>query len=270
MQSTSRDSLAALRGELDALIDSGADASAVAGDLHGFANVLDAQSRLRRMLSDPAAPTERRQGTATTLLGGKVGSASLGVISSAVAARWSSPFDLVDSLVELGNQAIFGAAQKAGSLPTMEDELFRFGRILESESSLTTLLDDQSVQLSRRTSLLESVLGDKVQPLTRQLLVQALSQRGRGYALRVEGLADDAAARQDRSVAKVRSAVPLSDAQEERLAQALTATYGRPIGVRTEVDPTVRGGLVIRVGDELIDGSVASRLATARAALAGS
>lgn len=269
MQSTSRDSLAALRGELDALIDSGADAPAVAGDLYGFANVLETQSRLRRMLSDPAAPAEQRQATAARLLDGKVGSASLGVISSAVGARWSSPFDLVDSLIELGNQALFGAGEKAGSLPTMEDELFRFGRILEAESALSTLLDDEAVSLERRTSLLRSVLGDKVHPLTLQLLVQALARHGRGYALRVEALADDAATRQDRSVAKVRSAVPLTDEQEERLARALTATYGRPVGVRTEVDPAVRGGLVIRVGDELIDGSVATRLASARAALAG-
>lgn len=269
MQSTSRDSLAALRGGLDAHIDGGADASSLAGDLYGFANVLESQSRLRRLLSDPAAPVEQRQGTANALLSGKVGSASLQVISSAVGSRWSSPFDLVDSLVELGNQALFGAAAKAGSLPTMEDELFRFGRILESESALTTLLDDQSVDLERRTALLRSVLGSKVQPPTLQMLVQALEQRGRGFALRVEALADNAAERQNRSVARVRSAVPLSDQQEQRLAQALSATYGRPIGVRTDVDPTVRGGLVIRVGDELIDGSVASRLATARAALAG-
>lgn len=269
MQSASRESLALLRRDIEPMIVGRADSSALAGDLYGFANLLEGQARLRRLLSDPAAPIDQRKGTATALLGGKVGSGALELIGSAVGSRWSSPFDLVDSLVELGNQAVFAGAESTGSLAAMEDELFRFGRILEAESSVTTLLDDQSIDLPRRSALLRSLVGGKVQPLTMQLLEQALAQRGRGFALRVEALADAAAARQSRSVARVRSAVPLSPEQERRLAQALTATYGRPIGVRTEVDPAVRGGLVIRVGDELIDGSVAKRLASARAALAG-
>jgi F-type H+-transporting ATPase subunit delta len=61
----------------------------------------------------------------------------------------------------------------------------------------------------------------------------------------------------------------LSDAQQERLAAALSEMYGRSISVRTALDPHVRGGLVVRVGDEIIDGSIASRFAEARAALAG-
>ncbi|MDR1998802.1 MAG: F0F1 ATP synthase subunit delta [Frankiaceae bacterium] len=269
MQATSRDSLAALRGELDALLDSGAEGTGLAGDVHGFANVLETEPRLRRVLSDPAAPVERRQQTAAALLDGKVAPASLAVISSAVGARWSSPFDLIDSLVEVGNQALFAAAEQSGGLPAVEDELFRFGRILESEAELATLFDDRSVELARRAGLLRSVLGDKVQPITQQLLVQALAQPGGNYALRAQRLADDAAARQHRSFAKVRTAVALTGEQERRLAQALTQTYGRAIEVRAEIDPAVRGGLVIRVGDELIDGSVATRLAAARTALAG-
>jgi F-type H+-transporting ATPase subunit delta len=70
-------------------------------------------------------------------------------------------------------------------------------------------------------------------------------------------------------VARVISAVPLTDEQERRLAAALTEMYDRPISVRSALDPEIRGGLVVRVGDEVIDGSVAHRFATARAALAG-
>jgi F-type H+-transporting ATPase subunit delta len=95
------------------------------------------------------------------------------------------------------------------------------------------------------------------------------SQRKRSIVLAIDNLLEAAAARQDRSIARVVSATPLSEAQEQRLAAALTGLYGRPILVRTALDPDVRGGLVVRVGDEVIDGSIASRFAAARAALAG-
>jgi len=63
------------------------------------------------------------------------------------------------------------------------------------------------------------------------------------------------------------TAVDLTSEQESRLTAALTDIYGRPIALRTAVDPAVRGGLAIRVGDEVIDGTISSRLAAARAAL---
>jgi F-type H+-transporting ATPase subunit delta len=269
MQSTSRDSLAALSGELDATIAGGGDLPALAGDVYAVADLLSGQARLRRMLSDPSIEPDRRSETAKNLLRGKVGEAALGVVSAAVTARWSSSWDLVEALGILANEALFAAAEKSGSLNAVEDELFRFGRILDAEPQLTTLLDDQAVPTARRSALLGTVIDGKVSPTTAQLLRYALSQAGRsGFPMRVEALAEGAAARQNRSIARVRSAVALSSEQEEQLAASLSSTYGRPIGVRTQIDPSVLGGLVIRVGDELIDGSVASRLAAARSALA--
>jgi F-type H+-transporting ATPase subunit delta len=270
MQSTSRDSLAALSGELDATIAGGGDLPALSGDLYAVADLLSAQARLRRMLSDPSIEPARRSETASSLLRGKIGDAALGVVSSAVTARWSASWDLVEALGDLGNEALFGAAETSGVLNTVEDELFRFGRILDGQPQLTTLLDDQSVPTARRSALLGTVTDGKVNPITTQLLRYALSQAGRsGFPIRVDALAEGAAARQHRSIARVRSAVALSTDQEARLAALLSATYGRSIGVRTQIDPSVLGGLVIRVGDELIDGSVASRLAAARSGLAG-
>jgi F-type H+-transporting ATPase subunit delta len=268
MQSTSRDSLAALRGELEVTINGAGDLPALAGDLFAVADLLAGQARLRRMLSDPSIEPARRSDTAGNLLRGKIGDASLGVVSSAVTARWSASWDLADALGELGNEALFGAAEKSGALNDVEDELFRFGRILDAEPQLTTLLDDQSVPTERRSALLGTVTEGKVNPITTQLLRYALSQAGRsGFPMRVEALAEGAASRQHRSIARVRSAVALSPEQEERLAASLSSTYGRSIGVRTQIDPSVIGGLIIRVGDDLIDGSVASRLAAARSAL---
>ena len=125
--------------------------------------------------------------------------------------------------------------------------------------------------LARRAQLLTSVVGGRVSVVTERLLSSALAtQTATGVTARVENLVSAAASMQQRSNALVRSAVALSEAQESRLAAALSAIYGRQIAVRTQVDPSVLGGLLIRVGDEMIDGSVASRLAAARSALADS
>lgn len=270
MQATSRDSLAGVRQETEAVIGSATELPSVAADVFAVAELLAAQPRLRRMLSDPAIEAPRRSETASRLLAGRIGAPAARLVQTAVTARWSAPWDLVDALSEVGNELLLGAAEKAGTLDDVEDQLFRFGRILEGQPRLATLLDDRSVPVARRAELLYGVLGSKVDQVTLALVTHALGAAGRAsYATSIEDLATATAARQNRSIARVRSAVPLTDAQEQRLAALLSATYGRSIGVRTEVDPAVRGGLVIRVGDELIDGSVATRLATARSALSG-
>jgi F-type H+-transporting ATPase subunit delta len=192
------------------------------------------------------------------------------VVETAARLRWSRPWDLVDGLEDIADDALFAAAEKNGSLDEVEDELFRFERILAAQSPLTTLLDELTVPAERRVGLLRDLLGRKVQPVTEQLLEHAVaSGRKRSIELAIDDLLDAGARRRERSVARVLSAVPLTTEQETRLASVLSTMYGRPISVRSAVDPTVQGGLVIRVGDELIDGSIATRFATARSQLAG-
>jgi F-type H+-transporting ATPase subunit delta len=87
--------------------------------------------------------------------------------------------------------------------------------------------------------------------------------------LAIDDLLEEAAARRAESTARVLSAVELSTEQLDRLTSALGQVYGRAMTVRAATDPAVRGGLVVRVGNEVIDGSVATRLLTARSALAG-
>jgi F-type H+-transporting ATPase subunit delta len=168
------------------------------------------------------------------------------------------------------DQANAAAAEKAGDVAAIEDELFRFERILQTESEVAGLLDEYTVDPARRIALLDRLVEAKVSPITLQLLRHAVtSQRKRSITLAIDDLLEKAAERQERSVARVISAVPLTDAQQVRLAGALSALYGRPISVRTAIDTDVRGGLIVRVGDEVIDGSIATRFAEARAALAG-
>lgn len=142
-------------------------------------------------------------------------------------------------------------------------------RILEAEPQLTTLLDSAAQPTDRRVELLRTLVSTKVTPTAMLLLEHAIrSGRRRGITAAISRLLEDAAARQDRSIARVTSAVPLTDAQESRLSAVLSEYFRRRISVRTAVEPAVRGGLMIRIGDEVIDGTVSTRLALARNALA--
>jgi F-type H+-transporting ATPase subunit delta len=273
MRSASRQALDALREQENTVLGGRVSADSLAGianDLYAVGDLLVGQPRLRRTLGDPATSAEARATLVGTLLEGKVAKQSLDLVKTAVSQRWSSPWDLADSLESAGDDALFAAAEKGHTLDRVEDELFRFERILQNEGEIAGLLDEATVDVVRRTTLLDSLVKDKISPITLALLHHAVaSQRKRSVALAIDDLLEEAAARQHRSVARVISAVPLSADQQERLAATLSTMYGRAISVRTALDPQLRGGLVVRVGDEVIDGSIATRFANARAALAG-
>jgi F-type H+-transporting ATPase subunit delta len=271
-QSASRESLAALRERLDGVTGRFSTESGLmefASELYSVAELLHGQPRLRRLVADPATTPEARSDLIGRLLEGKVGASALTLVKDAVALRWSSPWDLVNGLEHVADDALLAAAEQARSLDEVEDELFRFERVLDGDSQLVTLLDDAVVPAARRIGLLNDLLEAKVSPVTLALVQHAVaSGRRAGIEASLDALLDAAAARRDRSVARVISAVALTDAQESRLAAVLADMYGHPISVRTAVDPAIQGGLIIRVRGEVIDGSVSSHLAAARAALA--
>jgi F-type H+-transporting ATPase subunit delta len=267
LQSASREALSEAQSRLDAHIDASgpADLNRLAEDLFAVLGLLDREHSLRRALADPATPPDARSGLADRLLDGKIGRPALDVVSDLVKSRWSRAGDLVEAVEALGRAAAFGVAEKDGSLDRVEDELFRFGRILDREPELSRLLSDQAVSADKRVELLHDVLGEKVAPITSTLLGQAVRvPRSRHLDVAAEQLSELAAARRDRYVAHVLTPVRLTAEQEQRLTDSLTRLYGRPISVQAELDPDLLGGLVVRVGGELIDGSVAGRLAAAR------
>lgn len=267
MQPASRAALAAARERLESRISGAgaADRDRVGEDLGAVAEALSGHPVIRRHLADAAAPEQARRQMLETLFGGKVSPISLSILGDMVITRWSRPLDLADGVEELAWQALLTVAERDAVLDDVEDELFRFGRILLAQSRLAALLGDESAPAARRVELLETVLAERTSPITRRLLVQAVRMpRGRSLDEIVEKLVDRAAARRERSVAYVTAAGPLSAAQEQRLNDALKAIYRRPISLKVDYDPAVLGGLVIRVGDEVIDGSVAARLGQAR------
>ncbi len=267
LQPTSRESLAEAGTRLDAYVDtaSGSDLERLGADLFAVLRLVLAETTLRRHLADPAVPAAARTALTDRLLADKVGRPALDTVSDLVSARWSRSLDLVDALEALARRAALGVAEKDGTLDDVEDELFRFGRILDREPQLNTLLSDRGTAGDTRVELLRDVLGGKVSPVAATLLEQTVhTPRGPSLDLAAEELSELAAARRERYVAHVRTAVRLTAEQEQRLGDSLSRLYGRSISLQVELDPDLLGGLVVRVGGELIDGSVAGRLAAAR------
>lgn len=153
MNGASRDALAAARERLDALTDStSVDAAVLADELAAVTALLDREVSLRRVLTDPAQPGEAKADLARRLLGSQVSGPAADLVAGMVRSRWSQSRDLVDALEELANTADLTAAQKAGALDNVEDELFRFGRIVSSSTELRAALTNRSAPASSRAS----------------------------------------------------------------------------------------------------------------------
>jgi F-type H+-transporting ATPase subunit delta len=248
----------------------GPSARELGAELFSVVRLLDQEPGLRRTLGDSSAEPSRRADLLTRLLSGKVSDQALQVLVAAVGDRWSTPRELVDGLDELGRTALLVHAERENRLDAVEDELFRFGRIVAADSELERALTDRTAPADAKRSLLQTLLGDKVDAVTVELVEQLVTTpRGRSVISGLDELAAAAAQRRERSVAYVVAPVPLTEQQEERLADTLTRIYSRPIALHVEVDPDVQGGLVIKVGDEVIDGSVTGRLDELRRRLAG-
>lgn len=234
-------------------------------DLSALVGLLDREAMLRKHLSEPSSTPEAKQALVDQLLAGKVGDPALQLLRAMVAERWSKVRDFVEAVERFGRLAVLNSAERAGVVEEVEDELFRFGRTLANEGRLTSLLSDELAEPDGRVALLDRIVGGKVRPQTEALLVQAVRvPRRRMLDVTVIELAELAAGRRQEIVAMVTSAAPLTDQQLDRLKNVLRGIYNRAISLQVEVDPDVLGGLVVRVGDEVIDGSVASKLARAK------
>lgn len=267
MHAASRDALAAVREKTAEL--TGDAAGAVGGDLFSIVALIDDERTLRRALADGSTEPAARESLIKRILEGKVGDAALEVVTTAVAQQWSASADLADSLELVGREALLRSAQEGGQLDAVEDELFRLGRIIEGSPELERALGDRTRDPDRKRELMATLVRDKLTEVTAALVDQLVARQRESLAEGLDGLARLAATQREKSVAHVRTPITLSDEQERRLADSLSRAYGREVTLHVEVDPALMGGLVIQVGDEIIDGSIAGRLDALRRKLAG-
>lgn len=273
MRSASRAAVAGLSERFDDIakdLDNKA-LSNLAGELVSVAEMLQREIVVTRYLTVPAEDAGPRVRLIERLVSGKVGDATLDVLRLAVSERWSANSDLGNAIEHIARQALLEVAEREDKVDDVEDQLFRFARILDAQPRLSILLGDYGVPVEGRINLLRKVLDSasgRVDPIVVALLshtVQLLS--GESAEEAIQFLAKVAVARRGEIVAQVSAAAELSDTQRSRLTDVLGRIYGHPVAVQLQIDAELLGGLLISVADEVIDGTLASRLAAAEAQL---
>jgi F-type H+-transporting ATPase subunit delta len=263
----SAEAVAALTDELASLAGSGEAASALADGLFSVSQTLRTEPALRRFLTDVSVPTEAKHGLVREVFGSKVTDGALTLVASAVGRRWTRGHDLPDALEHLSEIATVRSA--GGDAERLADELFSFGQAVQGNPELRDALSDPARSAQDKAALVDALLAGKALPATVTLAKQALAGTYRTVSVALAEYQKVAAAVHDEGVATVRVAKPLTDAETERLGAALERAYGRPIHLNLLVDPEVLGGIKVEIGDDVIDGTIASRLDDARRDLAG-
>lgn len=275
--------------------------TAVLGEeLRSFLDAMRNHDDLRQVLTDPAVTTLTRQAVVSDLLAERGLEETASLVGFLV--RTERPADLPSVLAHAslavsedahveGEEAEAATAGRVAArdqlrgyaervlqelrtnteVDEVEDELFRFARLLDAEPALRSVLANGSLPVEGRTKVLEDLLAGKVRPTTVRLARFVLhTGRLRDLVGVFEWLVELVAAERGRRVAEARTAVPLDDAETSRLAAALGRLVGRTVEVRVVLDPSVVGGMLVSVGDLRIDGTIRSRLDKLREALAGS
>jgi len=269
MRGASRPSFAALREQLPQAATSAASAKLTSDEMFAVTGLLDTEHGLRRALSDPGKPGPEKVGVARALLGQKISPATMRLIETAVAGRWASPGDLTDGLEQIAIEAECAAAEYGGTLDALEDDVFRFGRLVAANTDLRTALTSPNLPADSKRNLLTTLLGGKADGTVIDLIIQVVTHpRGRSLTANLDLCAKIATDRRQRLIAIVRTSADLTSAQRVRLAAALKQTYGHDVQLNIVVDPDVVGGISVQIGDELIDGTASTRLAEVRRNLA--
>jgi len=268
---SSRNSLAATREVLDKTLNglSGDAASALSTDLFAVVNALGQNVALRRAITDPSRHPEEKEALLKQLFGSRISDSALAIANAAVTKRWSSPADLLISVEQIAIQAEAGAANSRGELDKLEEEIFAFGRALIANQDLRNALNGNPDAVAEKKTLVNNVLKSATSS-TKELISQIVNGLwGRNIENALSDIAHATAEHRNLVVAYVQSAIDLTADQKAKLAQALSKQVGQSVRINVETNSKVIGGVSIRFRDELIDGTVISRMAEASQALAG-
>jgi F-type H+-transporting ATPase subunit delta len=281
--------LAAMEESLSA--DGGlADAGA---QLQSVADVVEGTTALLLAVNDGSVPVASRRALLDQLLTGKVRPEVVRLVHQAVTVvpagevvtsfRWMGsrlehlatralatavePFD-EEVLGRMGsrNRVSGYAAAVFESLTTedleeIEDQLFRFARTVESNRPLRHALGDRDLPVVVRQDVIGNLLEGKVLPATMRLArYAARGGRARDIVATLDTLVDDAAKARGWRVARVQAASAVGDAQQHELSEALAVLTGNPVDLQVTVVPALLGGVVVQVGDLLVDSSTRHRI----------
>lgn len=249
---------------LDPVLDAQNPHPGLAEELFSAADLFGSDPALRRAVTDPGAPVEARQQLVSKLLGGRVSAEALAVLREAAGLRWRVAGTFVSSVERQAIRAALAQAQVAGQLDQVEADLFRFDRTVAGSPELRDALSDGRQPLAARQDMAARLIKGRVSPATVVLVRRGVAARERTLANTLDGYLALAAAQRNRALATVRVARPLTSEQFARLQNALNKQLGRPVTMHVIEDQSVLGGVRVEVGDEVIDGTVASRMDEAR------
>ena len=240
----------------------------VQADLDQFARLLAHQVRLRKALADPGLPPEPKRALLADLGQGRLDDTGVELLATVATRQRVRLRDFPGLLASLAAMAAFTGAERAGQLDQLEGELFSVAAMYEQEHAVRSALTDPGLPVANKRALVADLLAGKVGERAAALADLAVElHEGHDVDTLLKQWAEAAAARHDRVVAEVRSAIELDDRRRARLAEALTRVLGTPGVLQTSVDTAILGSVVVRVGNELFDGSIRSRLEQAREAL---
>ena len=268
---SSRQSLVASRVALDAAIKgaSAASASELSSHLFAAAEVFAGNTSLRRAITDPSRDKAAKATLVKDLFGKSTGALAISLLSDVSALRWSATKDVIHVIEQLAIEAEASAANIAGELDRVEDEFFETSRLVADNFELRKALVSVG-STDAKAALIAEVLGKKASASTIKIASALVaSLRGRSIEAAFADYLFGLANRRNRLIAVVRTATALTDAQSKRLATVLEKNVGQPIRINVQIDPTILGGVSIKFADELVDGSVVNRLASAGRALVG-
>jgi F-type H+-transporting ATPase subunit delta len=256
----------ALARSVSALADLGSKADlATAEDLFAAGRVVADSAQLRAVLSDPTVDPAGKTALVTRIFT-SLSKPAVDLLQVVVAQRWSSHDDLLAAIEELGIRAIAASAPKKVDIVA---ELFSLGGAVTSDAQLELALRSKLASTESKVALVERLLDGRASKETVAIARQLVEQpRGRSIRESVRAAARVVAAQDGLTIATVYAATPLPEAQAERLRSVLSSTYG-DLKLNQVVDPSIIGGLRVQIGDDVIDGSIASRLAELRLQLAG-
>ena len=267
----SRQSLASLRGTLDEKLKglSAADCTAMSGDLFAVLQSLYSSVGLRRVLTDPARDAVSKATLVQDLYTSQLSPAALAVVVESASLRWSSSMDLASALEQLAIEAEATAANANEALDRVQDELFILRRTLGENQELRFVLGDRTASPLGKSELISNLLAATADPSTVRLLAHAVAGlAGRSIDSVLEVYSDAVADRRNRLLVLVTTRSELTAAQAASLSQIMTKQVGQPVHLNYQIDPTILGGVSIRFADEMVDGTISTRLADAGRALA--